>query len=284
MGDDDARTPGAARHRHAHAAPAPTAPDTGADPAADAAPTAAVTGATTARPAASATGSGWGTRSHLLVALLCALLGFAIVVQVRQTNSDELASLRQDDLVRLLDEITLRNDQLETEQAQLTIDRNDLSSGADAQVVAERNAEVQGILAGTIAVEGPGIDLVVREQGRVVPASAWVNLVEELRNAGAEAIEVDGVRVGASTWFADRDGGVVVDGVELTSPVSVRAIGDPQVLEVALGIPGGALATLRTNDAVPQVEARDSLEILSVRDLTAPEVASPAPEQTSSSG
>ncbi|GMA31248.1 DUF881 domain-containing protein [Litorihabitans aurantiacus] len=230
------------------------------------------------------TRSGWGTRSQLLVALLCALLGFAIVVQVRQTRSDELALMRQDDLVRLLDEITLRNDQLEAEQAQLTLDRNELRTGADAQEVAERTAQVQGILAGTVAVEGPGIDLLVREQASTVPSSAWVNLVEELRNAGAEAIEIDGVRVGAATWFADADGGVVVDGEPLSSPVTVRAIGDPQTLEVALQIPGGALATLRSNDALTTLEGRDRVEILAVRDLVTPDRASRAPDGAEGSG
>ena len=265
-GDDDAAAgrEGEKHHHHRHASGAPSTPRPGAG--------------------SGARNKGWGTRSHLLVALLCALLGFAIVVQVRQTRSDEFALLRQDDLVRLLDEITIRNDQLESEQAQLTLDRNDLRSGADAQAVAERNAEVQGILAGTVPVEGPGVDLLVREQGRVVPASAWVNLVEELRNAGAEAIEIDGVRVGASTWFSDVDGGVVVDGVALTSPVTVLAIGDPQTIDVALQIPGGALATLRTNDALTTLDSRERVEILAVRDLTPPREASPAPEDAASSG
>lgn len=262
MSDDDGATPDPApptRHRHA--------PER--DP---------------ATPAGGRPKERWGTRSQLLVALLCALLGFAIVVQVRQTRSDDLAFLRQDDLVRLLDEITIRNDQLEAEQAQLTLDRNDLASGADAQAVAERNAEVQGILAGTVPVEGPGIVLIVREQDAVVPASAWVNVVEELRNAGAEAIEVGGVRVGASTWFADDDGEVVVDGVSLDDPVQIRAIGDSQTLQVAMEIPGGALATLRSHDALTQLDTRQDVEIVSVRELEAPEVASPAPEEQESSG
>ena len=279
-------TPGASPARHRHAAPATPDPVPAGSPVA-----AAAEAGSEARPAAPESdptspvrGRGWGTRSHLLVALLCALLGFAIVVQVNQTRSDEFALLRQDDLVRLLDEITIRNDQLEAEQAQLTIDRNDLSSGADAQAVAERNAEVQGILAGTVPVRGPGIELVVREQGRVVPASAWVNLVEELRNAGAEAIEVGGVRVGASSWFSDTDDGVVLDGVAITSPVTVKAIGDPQTLEVALGIPGGALATLRTSEARTEIQSMEVIQILTVRALTTPEVASPAPEPRPPSG
>lgn len=272
------------KHRHRHAAaPGSASSPTSSSPTPAASPS-SEPGAPSPRPAAGARGRGWGTRSHLLVALLCALLGFAIVVQVRQTRSDEFALLRQDDLVRLLDEITIRNDQLESEQAQLTLDRNDLRSGADAQAVAERNAEVQGILAGTVQVEGPGVELLVREQDRVVPASAWVNLVEELRNAGAEAIEVDGVRVGASTWFADVDGGVVVDGVALTSPITVLAIGDPQTIDVALQIPGGALATLRSSDALTTLDSRERLEITSVRELTAPREATPAPEDAASPG
>jgi uncharacterized protein YlxW (UPF0749 family) len=273
-GDDGGRDGEKPRHRHASG-----------DPSAE--PTPAPAGATSSprpAPGSRARDKGWGTRSHLLVALLCALLGFAIVVQVRQTRSDEFALLRQDDLVRLLDEITIRNDQLESEQAQLTLDRNDLRSGADAQAVAERNAEVQGILAGTVPVQGPGVELLVREQGRVVPASAWVNLVEELRNAGAEAIEIDGVRVGASTWFSDVDGGVVVDGVALTSPITVLAIGDPQTIDVALQIPGGALATLRTNDALTTLDSRERVEILAVRELTAPQEASPVPDDAASPG
>lgn len=314
VGDDDTTSTGApaeeprpagdeppAKHRHAApgtpvrgVTPTPDTPphvDPEAAPGADPAPATTGASASTEQPTPAATpapteqrGRGWGSRSHLLVALLCALLGFAIVVQVNQTRSDEFALLRQDDLVRLLDEITIRNDQLEAEQAQLTIDRNDLSSGADAQAVAERNAEVQGILAGTVPVRGPGIELVVREQSRRVPSSAWVNLVEELRNAGAEAIEVGGVRVGASSWFSDGDDGVVLDGVPVTSPVVVKAIGDPQTLEVALGIPGGALATLRTHEARTEIESLETMEILTVRALTAPEVASPAPEPSPSSG
>lgn len=226
----------------------------------------------------------WFTRSHALVAVLCAALGFALVIQVRQTHSDEYAMLRQDDLVQLLDEITQRNDQLQSEQAQLILDRNDLASGVDAQEIAERNAQVQAILAGTIPVQGPGIELVVREVGTRLPASTWVNLVEELRNAGAEAIEVGGVRVGVSSAFVDETDGVALDGVRLGSQVTVLAIGDPQTLDVALGIPGGALATFRSQNATPQIDRSDLVEILSVRELTAPSVATPAPDASPTSG
>lgn len=220
------------------------------------------------------------TRSHLLVAVLCAALGFAIVVQVRQTHSDDFSTLRQDDLVELLDEITQRNEQLEEEQAQLILDRNDLASGVDAQTVAERNAEAQAVLAGTVPVHGPGIALEVREVESSLEARIWVNLVEELRNAGAEAIAVNDIRLGASSAFVDTGFGVELDGELLTSPILVLAIGDPQTLEVALEIPGGALATLRTAQAVPTTTRVDDLIINAVRELDEPRVAEPTTEPT----
>lgn len=221
--------------------------------------------------------SGWLARSHLLVAVLCAALGFAIVVQVRQTHADDFATLRQDDLVRLLDEITQRNDQLQSEQAQLILDRNDLATGVDAQAVAERNAQVQAVLAGTVPVQGPGIDLIVHEVAEPIQAGAWVNLVEELRNAGAEAIQIDNLRVGVSSAFVDTSAGTELDGVLLTSPIRVLAIGDPE-MDVALEIPGGALATLRQQDATTELERVDVLFIRAVQELQEPRIAQPAPE------
>ena len=66
--------------------------------------------------------------SHVLVGLLLALLGFALVVQLRQVEDDDLSSLRQDDLVRLLDEVTQRGDDLSRERTDLLAQRAELLS------------------------------------------------------------------------------------------------------------------------------------------------------------
>jgi uncharacterized protein YlxW (UPF0749 family) len=68
--------------------------------------------------------------------------------------------------------------------------------------------------------------------------------VQELRDAGAEAIAVNGRRVGGTTAFSARGGAVTVDGQEVAQPYEVLAIGDPATLEVGLRIPGGAVDTL----------------------------------------
>ncbi|MDR2723379.1 MAG: hypothetical protein LBB54_06605, partial [Cellulomonadaceae bacterium] len=66
--------------------------------------------------------------SQFLAGILCAVLGFALVVQVRASASDQLAGLRQEDLVRLLDDVTTRADQLETEASRLQQIRDELAT------------------------------------------------------------------------------------------------------------------------------------------------------------
>ncbi|MFC7406652.1 DUF881 domain-containing protein [Georgenia alba] len=223
---------------------------------------------------------------HVVVALLCAGLGFAVVAQVRQTQDDVLSSMRQDDLVRLLDELTRRNEELEAEQEQLQDDlsglRSSTSSREAAQEAAELRAITRGMLAGTLPVHGPGITLTVSDPDHAVSAHVLVTILEELRNAGAEAVELSGQRLTASSWILDDpSGGVVVDGERISPPYEWRAVGEPETLAVALNIPGGATASVRNVGATTELTEEDDVEITAVREVEPVEVASPVPPSES---
>ena len=224
--------------------------------------------------------AGW--RSHVLVAILLALLGFAIVIQVRTSHEDNLSSLRQDDLVRLLDEVTRRGDELARERDDLEAERDALLTSEDTRRVAEEAAReravVQGILAGTLPVEGQGVTVTIEDEGRSVRAHTLTNVLQELRNAGAEAVEVSGTRLTASSWFAETSDGLVVDGFVLEPPYRWRAVGDSQTLAVALGIPGGALAAIRSDGGDATLQERDLVRITAVRTVSEPQFATPAAE------
>ncbi len=218
-------------------------------------------------------------RSQILIGVLCVLVGFGIVTQVRQTQGDEFAALRQDDLVRLLDEITERNEDLTAEREQLIADRSSLRSGVDAQRLAEEYQLALGVLAGTEPAEGRGIVVTVR-QADGVRAQTMVHMLEELRNAGAEAVEVSGQRLTATSAFVDSDEGVLVDGVLVQGDQEWRAIGNPQTMAVAIDIAGGGLAGFRRVDAVVEMAQRDLVQITAVKDVPPPEHAEPAdPEE-----
>jgi uncharacterized protein YlxW (UPF0749 family) len=222
------------------------------------------------------------TKAHLLAGLLLGLLGFSLVVQARQTQSGDLSTLSQSELVRLLDEVTRKADRLDADARDLQRTSEQLQTGSDRAAAAEKAAksrlEVLGILAGTKPAEGPGISLRIDDPRSQVDAAQVLDTIEELRDAGAEAIQLGTVRVVASTSFIDvTGGGVSVDGVTQTAPFTLLAIGDSQTLESALDIPGGVLDTLHQSGASGTVRRDAELTISVVRQVSRPKYAVPNP-------
>lgn len=207
--------------------------------------------------------------SQLLVGLLCALLGFALVAQVRQTQSSGLSALRQSDLVRLLEETTDRSRELRTRVNELERTRDELASGTNQQQAAleaaTARASTQGILSGRLPAVGAGVRLTIFDSRRELTAAQYVTILTELRNAGAEAVQIDGQRVTAETFFLDGPDGVLVDGVLVANPAVWLVIGDSHTISQALDIPGGALSLVRSQGASAEVTALPEVEITATR-------------------
>lgn len=224
------------------------------------------------------------SRSQLIIGVLCALLGFAVVTQVHQTSETNLSGLTQDELVRILDEATDRADALSAEEADLQREREQLASGSDtraaALAAAERNAAAQGILTGRLPATGPGVKITVSDPDGHVRPLTLLNLLEELRNAGAEAVSVNGVRVVASSSFTGSAGSVVLDEQLLEAPYVWEAIGDPDTIDTALGIPGGASAAVRRDGGHASVATLDTVTITAVTRAEDPRYATPVPAST----
>lgn len=233
-------------------------------------------------------------RVDLLVALLLGLLGFAAVVQVRSTQDDgPLAGAREEDLVQILDDLSNRNDRLRTEIDALSEAQDRLTTGTGrteaALEEARRRAQVLGVLAGTVPAQGPGVLLTLRDPDRVLGADVLLDALQELRDAGAEAIQLEGgpgedgearaaVRVVASTALLDDDDGVRVDGTVLPPPYRFVVVGDAPTLSAALEIPGGVVETVETRGARAEVRESEQVTVDALRPLEPPQYARPAPE------
>ena len=157
------------------------------------------------------------TRAQLIVALLLFGLGLGLAIQVRSTNdSSALRGARQEDLVRILDELDDRTQRLQDEKRRLEGQRTELENSSDqAEEARKQTAQKEqqlGVLAGTVAAQGPGITMTISDPGGAVEADMLLDAIQELRAAGAEAIQVNDVRVVANTYFADSGGGVEIDG------------------------------------------------------------------------
>lgn len=210
-----------------------------------------------------------------LAILLCVALGVAIVTQARQTESgDALETARPADLLVLLDSLQQREAALNTEVADLQRTLDALTaSGSDDQAAIE-NARSRlaalSILIGTVAATGPGVMLTIDDTSSGVSAESMLDVLNELRAAGAEAIQIGGspaasVRVGVDTWVAGSPGALVVDGVTMSPPYTVAAIGDPATLAAAMNIPGGAMDSLERVGGSMTVIQDDTVDVTALR-------------------
>ncbi|WP_030189417.1 DUF881 domain-containing protein [Streptomyces violaceorubidus] len=219
------------------------------------------------------------TRAQLIVALLLFGLGFGLAVQVA-SNSDSdgaLRGARQEDLVRILDELDDRTQRLEDEKQGLEKQRDELENSSDqAEEARKQTLEKErqlGILAGTVTAQGPGITVTIGDTKGTVEADMLLDAIQELRAAGAEAIQVNGVRVVAGTYLADTDKSVSVDGNKINAPYRFQVIGKPQDLEPALNIPGGVVQTLEKEQATVTVERSSKIVVDALRAAERPDYA-----------
>ena len=222
------------------------------------------------------------SRGQAVAGVLLALLGFAAVVQVRAAGSDDrFVGARQADLIALINTLSSATDRAESEIARLQQTRDSLRDDAEATrtalAVAREQAETLGILAGTIPAVGPGIRVTVESSAGEVGTDQLLNGLQELRNAGAEAIEInDSVRIVAQTGLRpSEDTALLVDGVQVQPPYVIDAIGDSHTLASALDFEGGFVVEVEQVGGSVDLERLETVEIASVREVSPMRFASP---------
>lgn len=209
-----------------------------------------------------------------LAVVLCLLLGVAIVTQARQTESgDSLETARPADLLVLLDSLQRREAALNTEAADLQRTLESLQASGAGDQAAIENAQARlaalSILIGTVAATGPGVTITIDDVAPGVSPETMLDVVNELRAAGAEVMQVGGTggqeRVGVDTWVAGSPGALVIDGTTLSPPYSVVAIGDPATLAAAMNIPGGAVDSVERVGGTMAVQQADVVNVTALR-------------------
>ena len=229
-------------------------------------------------------GSPRAARANVLAMVLAAALGFAIIAQVRQTSIQGLENLREDELVRIFAGVDQDGDRLADEirglENSLELLQSQSTNGEEAQRAARERLDALGILAGTAPAKGPGIVLTITGVDGGLAAPIILDTVQELRAAGAEAIQVGDERVVANTWISERDGDLVISGKVVAPPYTIRAIGAANDLAGAMEIPGGVTATVRRAEGKTKTEIRDEVVVDALLTLAPPQYARPVPTTT----
>lgn len=206
--------------------------------------------------------------ARALVAISVGVVGFLVAAQLGtgRRGTATLEAESESDLTRIFSSLNQESAALRDEISQLRLELAALQSSAErdqlARDAAERQLSDLQILAGVVPARGPGVAVRVTDPDGVFEFELLLDLVQELRDAGAEAIAVNGRRVGGTTAFSARGSAVTVDGQEVAEPYEVLAIGDPATLEVGLKIPGGAVDTLDALEGTKvSVERRSEVRV-----------------------
>ena len=195
-------------------------------------------------------------RAQVTIGLVCLLLGVGLVMQFRsQRLAHQSVPASATDQAVYISQLSESNADLRRQVDELSAElaRYGQGGGGTAGVEAlEENLLALRIANGEAAVAGPGVSVLVDGKSNLVELQ---DLVNELRNASAEAIAVNGVRVVArSAIVPAEDGRIVIDRQALSPPYTLEAIGDPDTLVGALERKGGLIALLEAGDPDLKIE------------------------------
>ncbi len=210
------------------------------------------------------------SRGQAVVGVLLAMVGFAAMTQVRSTERDDsYSSLRQSDLIRVLDGLAGTSQRAEDEIDSLRQTRDDLrtstSSRQAALEQARQEAATLSILAGTVPTVGSGVRITITDDRGEIQDDTLLDVIQELRAAGAEAMEFnDRVRVIAQTSVQDTGAGIAVDGELVDAPYVIDAIGEPTTLAGALDFFTGPIDRVEDEGGTITFATPDEVRIESV--------------------
>ncbi len=184
--------------------------------------------------------------NRVAVATVALILGVLVVAQIRgQGVNATLANQTAQDLTLLVANLNTQNEELRGEVAALERQLATLtdSRGRGQSAAGQLRDDLDRIeaWAGLRAVTGSGVS--IRVNGSI-DGQGVQDFLNELHNAGAEAIAVEGVRLVPGTVVAGRAGAVSIENTALGASFEIRAIGSPQILTGSLTRSGGIIAQL----------------------------------------
>ena len=204
-------------------------------------------------------------RNQLTIAAVAFVLGLLVIVQLRtQASGAAFAGLSSQELTVLVANLNDRNDEIRGEIGTLERELATLTANTQRGEVSvdELRADLRRVrlYAGIDPATGPGVVITIRGP---VDGSGVEDLVNELRNAGAEAIAVESVRLVPGVVTVGAAGAVTVDGVALADPFELLAIGAPDKLTGSLTRSGGIIAQLAATlpDVVVEVTPLERLDV-----------------------
>lgn len=239
-------------------------------------------------------------RGELAVVAAFLVLGFLLALQLKsvrqQTAVDATSANRLETLQELYNNVVNERDglkdQLTTAQKELEDYRSAAASGEGSEAL-KSEVEYLSMVAGLTDVEGPGVMVILQdstatntsgeEADYLIHDSDLLSVINELRDAGAQALSLNGERILATSEVRCAGSVVLINGQRVAAPFVLYAIGDPTTLYNALTMRGGVVDVLSQWKIQVSVTMSEKLLIEKYSGSIATDYLSPAQEETEGS-
>lgn len=222
-------------------------------------------------------------KASLTLGIVCMVLVMAICIQVKtidNSNTTVSQTLTSNELrEQILKQkekydksvVELANTEKKLEEMRVQATKND-----DQALRIEEQIKLDNILLGLTDVKGPGIEIVLKDndivkreniigtdnlQFYIIHAGDLITVINDLKNAGAEAIEVNGQRIVNSSSIYCAGNVIKINGEKITSPITIKAIGEPDLLYGSMNILGGYIQLLRETGISVDIRKSNNIEI-----------------------
>lgn len=207
---------------------------------------------------------------NIAITLVCIILGVMLAWQFKSINYNQSVSSLQnkrvdelkDDLIKLQKQKNDLQERLKTLEKENQTYEKVKAGDSDAARQIQENLEKARIFAGLTDVKGKGVIVTIENNGYLyVEDSDIMNVINELRASGAQAISVNNERIIAMSEVREAGQYIMINGKQMVSPFVIKAISDPDKLERSLRLIGGVLEGLEDVQLKVDVKQSDNIEI-----------------------
>jgi len=213
---------------------------------------------------------------NISITLICVILGVMLAWQYKSiVNNNKKDVTKYTRLESVKDELIAQKEQNEdlrkrNEELQKRIEEFENSQGDLSQLEKNLEAELERVrlIAGLTDVEGAGVVIKLEYVGKDhVRENAILRLINELKAAEAQAISIEDERIVAMSEIRRGGDFIIVNGKQMVSPFTIKAIADPKKLENSLTMIGGIVEELElVYEMKVSIEKKDNIVIPKVRD------------------
>lgn len=213
---------------------------------------------------------------NLSITLMCIILGVMLAWQYKSIlNNNKKESVQSVRLETVKDELLVQKENNEdlrkrNEELQKQISEYENSQGSLSQMEKNLESELERVrlVAGLSEVEGAGVIIKMEYIGKdQVRENSILRLINELKAAEAQAICIENERIVAMSEIKKAGDYIVVNGTQMVSPFTVKAIADPKKLENSLTMLNGIVEELEMlHDMKVTIQTEENIVIPKVRD------------------